>query len=98
MEFGVCTPYRCAYSIYTDPNSISSVDVVSLIGRPHLDAFLPGILIVCVTPCRSRNTGETAVVGEELILPLSDLGERSPLTRTSQLPPPLTSEIQQQPV
>ena len=33
------------------------------------------------------------MVGEELILPLSDLGERFPLTRISQLPPPLTSAI-----
>ena len=59
---------------------------------------LPGIVIVCVTPCRSLNTGETAVVGDELILPLSALGERSPLTRTSQeaLPPAWTSVIQQQ--
>ena len=46
--------------------------------------FLPGIVIVCVVPCRSRRTGGTAVVGEELILPLSALGVKSPLTRTSQ--------------
>jgi len=50
--------------------------------------FLPGIVTVCVVPCRSRRTGGTAVVGEELILPLSALGERSPLTRISQTPPP----------
>ena len=60
--------------------------------------FLPGMVIVCVTPCRSMTTGETAVMGEELILPLSALGERSPLTRTSQLPPPWTSVIQAFPV
>ena len=57
---------------------------------------LPGIVMVCVAPCRSRKTGCSAVIGEELILPLSDLGERFPLTRTSQLPPPWTSVIQQQ--
>ena len=61
----------------------------------HLDR--PGMVMVCVAPCRSLKTGETAVVGEELILPLSALGERLPLTRTSQPPPPWTSEIQQQP-
>ena len=61
---------------------------------------LPGMVIVCVAPCRSLKTGETAVVGEELILPLSGLGERFPLTRTSQLalPPPWTSVIQSPPV
>ena len=63
-----------------------------------MNVLLPGIFIVCVTPCRSLTTGETAVVGEELILPLSALGEMSPLTRTSQLPPPWTSEIQAFPV
>ena len=57
---------------------------------------LPGMVIVCVAPCRNLRTGETAVVGEELILPSSALGERFPLTRTSQLPPPWTSGIQQQ--
>ena len=36
------------------------------------------------------------MVGEELILPLSALGERFPLTRTVQDPPPWTSPIQQQ--
>ena len=56
--------------------------------RSHVYTFLPGILIICVPPCRSRNTGEIAVVGEELIFPLSALGERSPLTRTAQDPPP----------
>ena len=56
--------------------------------------FLPGILIVCVVPCCSRRTGGTAVVGEELILPLSALGERFPLTRISQPPSPWTNEIQ----
>ena len=59
---------------------------------------VPGMVIVCVAPCRSLKTGETAVVGEELILPLSGRGERFPLTRTSQLPPPWTSEIQAPPV
>ena len=59
---------------------------------------LPGMVIVCVAPCCSLKTGKTAVVGEELILPLSGLRERFPLTRTSQraLLPPWTSEIQQQ--
>ena len=60
--------------------------------------FLPGIVTVCVVPCRSRRTGGTAVVGEELILPLSALGERSPLTRISQPPPPWTNPIQSPPV
>ena len=54
------------------------------------------MVIVCVAPCRSLKTGETAVVGEELILPLSGRGERLPLTWTSQLPLPWTSVIQQQ--
>ena len=58
--------------------------------------MLPGMVMECIAPCPSLRMGETAVVGEELILPLSDLGERFPLTRTSQLPPPWTSEIQQQ--
>ena len=61
-------------------------------------ASLPGIVIICVTPCRSLTTGERAVVGEELILPLSALGERLPLTRISQLPPPWTSTIQADPM
>ena len=38
------------------------------------------------------------MVGEELILPLSALGERFPLTRTSQLQPPETRSIQQVPL
>ena len=38
------------------------------------------------------------MVGEELILPLSGLGERFPLTRTSQLLLPWTVEIQAFPV
>ena len=59
---------------------------------------LPCIVIVCVTPCRSLKTGERAVMGEELILPLSALGERFPLTRISQLPPPWTSLIQPSPL
>ena len=53
---------------------------------------------MCVTPCRSLTTGETAVVGEELILPLSALGDRSPLIRISQPPPPWTSVVQVPPV
>ena len=55
--------------------------------------------IVCVVPCRSLTTGGTAaVVGDELILPLSALGEKLPFTRTSMsaLPPAWTSVIQQQ--
>ena len=40
----------------------------------------------------------TAVTGEVLILPLSDLGESIPLTLTSHLPPPLFREIQALPV
>ena len=56
------------------------------------------MVIVCVTPCRSLTTGETAVVGDELILPLSALGDRSPFTRISQFPPPWTSVIQAPPV
>ena len=56
----------------------------------------PGMVIVWVTPCRSLKTGNSAVMGEELTLPLSGLGERFPLTRTSQLPLPWTSVIQQQ--
>ena len=60
--------------------------------------FLPGIVIVCVVPCRSRRTGGTAVVGEELILPLSALGARLPLTRISQFPPPWTNLIHAPPV
>ena len=59
---------------------------------------LPGIVIVCVTPCRSVRTGGTAVVGEELILPLSALRARLPLTRISQFPPPWTSVIHAFPV
>ena len=55
-----------------------------------IDDTLPGIVIVCVAPCRSVRTGGTAVVGEELILPLSDLGVKSPLTRTSQSALPFT--------
>ena len=66
--------------------------------RDSYISSLPGMVIVCVAPCRSLKTGETAVVGEELILPLSDLGVRFPLTRTSQLPPPWTSVIQLPPV
>ena len=54
----------------------------------HIRDSLPGIVIVCITLCCSLKTGETAVVGEELILPSSALGERLPLTRTSQLPLP----------
>ena len=38
------------------------------------------------------------MVGEELILPLSGLEERFPLTRTSQPPPPWTSGGQALPV
>ena len=60
--------------------------------------FIPGKIKLCVTPCRSLTTGETAVVGEELILLLSALGERSPLTRISQSLPPWTSVIQSPPV
>ena len=37
-------------------------------------------------------------MGEELILPLSGLGERFPLTRISHLSPPLTSSIHALPV
>ena len=46
--------------------------------------FLPGMVIVRVAPGCNTITGKTAVVGEELILPLSGLEERFPLTRTSQ--------------
>ena len=62
----------------------------------HSTCLSPGMVIVCVTPCRSLITGETAVIGEELILPLSGLGERPPLTRTShpELSPPSTSLAQ----
>ena len=62
--------------------------------------FLPGMVIVCVTPCRSMTTGETAVMGEVLILPLSALGERLPFTRISQeaLSPAWTRVIQANPV
>ena len=59
---------------------------------------VPGIVIVCVMPCRSVRTGGTAVVGEELILPLSALRARLPLTRISHLPPPWTNEIHAFPV
>ena len=64
----------------------------------YIELFIPGTVKLCVTPCCSLTTGETAVVGEVLILLLSALGERSPLTRISQLPPPWTSEIQLLPV
>ena len=62
----------------------------------HSTCLSPGMVIVCVTPCRNLITGETAVMGEELILPLSGLGERPPLTRTShpELSPPSTSLAQ----
>ena len=64
----------------------------------YTTVFIPGKVKLCVTPCRSLTTGETAVLGEELILPLSALGERSPLTRISQSLPPWTSVIQSPPV
>ena len=59
----------------------------------------PGIVILCVAPCCSLTTEGMAVVGEELILPLSGLGVKSPLTRTSQLAvsPTCTSVSQSRP-
>ena len=66
----------------------------------HTMHSLPGIVKVCVTPCRSLRTGGTAVVGEELIFPLSALGVKFPLTRISQPAelPAWTSVIQLLPV
>ena len=53
--------------------------------------------IVLGTPWYSLTTGGTVVMGDELILP-SALGVRSPLIRTSQLPPPSFSVIHPHPV
>lgn len=50
--------------------------------------------IVCKNPCLSLTRGGIAVTGEELILPLSALGARLPLTRSSHPPPPWISETQ----
>ena len=61
-------------------------------------SFIPLILMVLLAPCRRWTTGGTAAVGEELIFPLSSLGEKSPVKRTSQLPPFWASETQPHPV
>ena len=84
--------------VQSDSGCFSPFEVVNGSLKSHVYISLPGILIKCVPPCRSRNTGETAVVGEELIFPLSALGERFPLTRTAQEPPPWTNPIQLPPV
>ena len=55
-----------------------------------------GILIVPMHPACRPTTGVVVVIGEELIRPLSALGERFPLTLISQLAPPTTTLLQQQ--
>ena len=56
-----------------------------------------GILIVPMHPACRLTTGVVVVTGEELIRPLSALGDRFPLTLISQLPPLETKFLQQQP-
>ena len=54
--------------------------------------------MVWLHPCCSLRIGETAVTGDVFILPVSGRTVRLPLTRTSQLSPPVTRPIHALPV
>ena len=60
----------------------------------YICSCIPGIANVCVVPRHSLTRGGIVAIGEELILPLSALGARFPLTRSSH-PLPLESSLTQ---
>ena len=59
---------------------------------------LPGISIVALQPCCILTIGAMAEAGDEFTVPVSALLVKFTVARISQLPPPLTSDIQSPPV